>query len=122
MKKILLITFIVSSLLCGGCSTWNRTAYKTLGTIALTVNTAKHAYEDYRDKPPGHYDKATDDKLKAMYLHYQATMAVAEKAQASLSSGVIDKPAWQSIFNAVSASADEIVNLVRQFNPSFKGK
>lgn len=119
MKAILFITFLVTSLLCG-CQTPERTAYRTLGSIAITVDTAVQSYYHYRDATPAHYNADLDAKIKEGYLHYQAAMKVAQKAQESFKTGILTEDVWEASLNAVSASAADIVSLIRSFLPKEK--
>lgn len=119
MKAILFVTLLVTSLLCG-CSTPNRTAFRTIGSIVTVVDQSTQAYYTYRNASPSHYNADLDAKIKAGYSHYQDAMKVAQKAQESFKQGVLTESVWQKSLDAVSASAADLVSLIRNFLPKEK--
>lgn len=120
MKTKITILAMAALLVCGflcGCKSPELTAYKTLASIALTVNTAKHAYEDYRAL--GSVTPEQDAKIKAAYLQYQGAFKVAEDIQKSLA-GNADKTLYMQLIQSVEAVSGDFLNLVAQFVPTFK--
>lgn len=110
MKKILIITLIVSAILCG-CKSTELVAYRTLGAVAQSVDVAKHVYYDLR--ATGHVTQEQDVLAKATYIKYQAAMKVAQDAELTFKTSVNkDETVWATAYSAVSASARDFVNLI----------
>ena len=116
MKNILLVTLVVCSLLCG-CKSQQGSAYKTLGTIAITVNAAKHAFYDYRATHP--VPAEVEAKAKTTYETYQKSMAIAETVEKQFVANG-DNTVWLNALGAVTASGNQFLDLVRVFVPAGK--
>lgn len=99
-------------------STPETVAYKSLGSIAISVHAATQAYWDYRDANPGKISADLDNKLKSAYLQYQQAFAAAEAAEKiAKASGAPPDPS--SISN-VSNAASSFTALVSAANLNFK--
>lgn len=117
MQKILIITFAVMVLLCGCKSGPEVVAYKTIGTIALSVNGAKHAYETYR--AAGKVTVEQDLQVRSLYLKYQGAMKVAEDLQKSVKTNG-DKALYDQIVASVNAVSSDFMAAVALYVPSSK--
>lgn len=113
LSQCLVTTCFIIALLTG-CKNPEVGAYKTLGSIAITVNASKKAFEDYRSKHPVSAD--VEATAKRTYQSYQRLMAVAEVAQKQFSSGG-DKTVWENAFASVVASGNDFLALVRIYIP-----
>lgn len=102
-----------------GCATPELVAYRALGTTAVLVNAAMNGWGDYVRA-----GLATPDdqiRVRGAYEKYQASMKVAKSvALAMKDSGAINDPVWLTVVNAVTSSANDVINLVAKFVPSIK--
>lgn len=113
LSRLLLVTLLVSTLLCG-CATPERSAFRSIGAIVITVDTATSAYYQYREH---HYNPALDLKIKEGYQLYQKTMAVVKDTEISYKNGNVDRNSWEKLMDAVSASASDLIALIRSALP-----
>lgn len=102
-----------------GCATPELAAYRTLGTTTVLVNAAMNGWGDYVRA-----GLATPDdqiRVRGAYEKYQASMRVAKSvALAMKDSGAINDPVWMQVVNAVTKSANDVINLIAKFVPSVK--
>lgn len=120
MKNFVSILALSFAVLIAGCKTAPEiVAYKTLGSIAISVQGATQAYYSYRDAKPGNVPPVIDDKLKSAYAQYQAAFAIAEQAQKIVGpKGTIDP----SVMANVTTASSSFIFLVTQANPNFSPK
>ena len=116
----LMLALCCLSLPFAGCqSTSSRIAYTTVATPAITVQQAMIAWGDYVAQY--HPSAATEAKVKAAYLKYQAAELVAiDAAQAyvAVAGSTNSTPAaiTQAATGQAAASAlGDLINLLRQF-------
>jgi hypothetical protein len=108
MTQIRQLVSLMVIMIIVGCSTPNRTAYVTLGSIALTVNTSLKIYNDFYQA--GKSDDITRNELQTYYLKYQAAARVAEQAQKTISDP--NSTAYQQIVAIVQTTANELTTFV----------
>lgn len=108
MKRLKELTGIFLLLVMVGCSTPNRTAYVTLGSIATLVNTSLKVYNEFYQA--GKSDEITRNELKVIYERYQVAARVAEVAQKNLNNPTSTH--YQHITAVVQSAADEVINYI----------
>lgn len=96
--KRLVPVLLILTLACA--STPQATAYKTLGALVTGVDTGMKVYGD--QVRSGHVAQADQDKVKAAYLTYQATIGPVIQAK-GLTGPVPD---------SVAAAAQSLLNLL----------
>ena len=87
------------------------TAYKTIGTIQVTVDTGMKIYADM--VVAGKVPQATQDKVKAAYGSYFAAMQVAKDSLVVVASAPTGTPSLDVAVAAVEASANDLLTLLR---------
>ena len=99
-----------------GCSSPQRTAYHSIGAIAVTVDGAMKGWGDY--VRAGRAEDAQQQQVFNAYLAYQSAM---QKAQALVKQTTeTDQPNYLLAVNAAGAAADVVLQLVHQ-NQATKG-
>lgn len=102
--------FLISFMACKTAP--ETVAYKTLGSIAISVQGATHAYYDSRDHNPSKVSPELDSALKKAYLRYQEAFNVAEAAErVALAGGSKTSP---ETLAAVTNASAALLELVRQ--------
>lgn len=121
LLNTLLVTLLLSASVCfvgvtfNGCGTPVQTAYKTEGTIVVTVDGAMSAWQDY--VVAGHATRAQDEAVRSAYGKYQAAMTLALNATAAASGTGTNPADMQTKIKNVSAFAADFVALVSKFIP-----
>lgn len=111
----LLLAVLLPIAALSGCSTPERTAYRSLGTIAVTVDGAMNGWGEY--VRAGRATGADQAKVRSAYERYQSAMRIAEQAQLAAAAAPDNQSSYVTAVSAVSAAADEIVALIHSFIP-----
>lgn len=110
--KAYISVLMVLAVLIQGCTT-EKTAYRVVGSLAISVNVARKGWNDYARA--GHATAAQVQKVADAYDKYALAMSAAESAVVSYKSGAIDRTALQKALDAVSAASADILVLINQF-------
>ncbi len=108
---------LATSLICfTACKNPELAAYRTIGGVAATVETAMTAWGDWVKAK-----RATPDdevRVKAAYVKYQAAMKVAEQSVKTARNLPPGTASYAAIVSILSESADPLVALIDTFVPN----
>lgn len=96
-----------------GCKTPEQGAYRTIGTVSVSVDAAMNGWGDY--VRAGKATPEQEIKVKAGYVKYQTAMRVAKITVASYKAQPDGATRLNSAVDALSAAGSEIVTLVQLF-------
>ena len=112
MKFYLSILIACLSLAFTGCKSPEQGAYRTIGSIAQTVDVAMKTYGDlYRAGLV-----TTDDqvRVRAAYSSYQATMKIARAVVFTAKDSPENQSAYITAIDSVAAASGELIALIHQ--------
>ncbi len=98
-----------------GCASTERAAYKSIGTVAISVDAGMKAWAQY--VVDGKSTAEQEVKVKAGYVKYQAAMRVAEAAIRAYKADPNTRTFMETAVDVASASASELIELVHLFMP-----
>lgn len=113
--RITLLTLWLAVVGCGfSCATGDleQTAYRTVGAVAVTVDTSMNAFGDYVRA-----GKATPEQqamVKAAYERYQLAMRAAHNSITAYKSAPDDGTPLDMALRAVESIGGELISLIRQ--------
>lgn len=117
MKRLPSVFASLAIVLVVGCATLEKKAYVSLGATTVAVELAREAYIQHANECLC-VTSSEYQKVQADYETYQASVKVAEDAVlAWKSADVGNEAALTAAINAVSASASDIIVLVRKLLP-----
>lgn len=96
-----------------GCKTPEQGAYRTIGTVSVSVDAAMNGWGDY--VRAGKATPEQEAKVKAGYVKYQSAMRVAKITVASYRAQPDGASRLNAAVDALAASGSEIVTLVQLF-------
>jgi hypothetical protein len=103
------ITLIGLMWMLVGCTTFEQNTYKTLGTVAITVDATMNGWGDYVRM--GKATPEQEQSVRDAYGKYQIAMRLANTAITTYRlSG--DKPALETALAALNSAKDEIITLI----------
>jgi hypothetical protein len=102
---ILAVTILVA-----GCKSPEQGAYRTIGTVAQTVDVSMKTYGDaYR---AGLVTADEQAKVKAAYEHYQQTMRIARAAVVTAKAAPAEQAAFYTAMQTVEAASADLITLI----------
>ncbi|MGD0650953.1 MAG: hypothetical protein ABSA97_07415 [Verrucomicrobiia bacterium] len=103
-----------------GCASIQKASYNTIGTVVVSVETARESFVAYENQCLC-VTQAQHDKVETVYRQYQAAMKLAQDVEVSVTaSGGQNQTALQTAINAVTASAADLIALIEQLLPADK--
>lgn len=112
--KIFYILFF--SVLFLGCQSLERNAYRTIGTVAVGVDSAMNAWGDY--VRAGMATPQQEQIVKLAYTKYQTSMEACKVAvYIYKTSQASEKDFPQSALDALSKNASDLVNIILKLLP-----
>lgn len=115
------LVVLLLALMVAGCKSPEAAAYKSLGTIAVTVQGTMETWGQY--VRAGHASDKDRAEVKAIYQHYQHAMKFAESSL-NLSRHIEndrDKLDWPKLVSQVSFSAVQVDVTVHKIMEDGKG-
>lgn len=109
--SVLILSFLVA------CA-YEKTAFRTVGTLTTTVDAAMKAYGD--EVKAGHVTADNQNAVKALYDKYYAALQVAQSITLSYKAGTATQSAAKSALDAAVAAANPVLDLVKTFIPKDK--
>jgi hypothetical protein len=97
-----------------GCATLEQSAYRSIGSVAVTVDASMQAWGDV--VRAGQATAEQEATVRAVYVRYQAAMRTAQSALMAykISSGQ-NKTELNIALDVLDGAAADIVALIRQF-------
>lgn len=95
-----------------GCASFQSNAGKSLATVATTIDAAMKGWAGY--VVAGGASETQQTEVKAVYHQYQVVMFAAETAYIEMSK-TGDRTAWQKASDALTASQNQILALIKTF-------
>lgn len=112
MLSMAIPAFIAAPVLTG-CSTPEQTAYRSIGSIAATVDGAMQGWGEW--VRAGRATDGQQAQVRKAYGEYQAVMRVARVAAMAAKDYPAGEASYTAAIAAVSASADDLVSLLDSF-------
>jgi hypothetical protein len=114
MKRLIAILALLAIAFAPlGCKSPERTAYQTIGSVAVSVDGAMSAWGDY--VRAGLAKPEQETRVRGAYLKYQAAMKTAETVVLAARAAPEGEASYQTALRAAGAAAADIIALVEQF-------
>ncbi len=113
MKRSLKYVSVMVLVAAVACASFAGNAYKTLGTVVVSVDTAMQEYGDL--VRAGRLDQATQDKVKSAYLKYYTAMGAARAALKDYEAQKRTQATTQPVLNEVFAASAALLDLLAPF-------
>ena len=120
ISKQIMVIILLGVLTAVGCASFERNAYRVVGTTTTLVDAAMNAWGDYVRS-----DAATAEqeaKVKATYMKYQLTGATAKAVIDSYRKNLLTENEVNAALKAASENAAALIDLIVSFLPADKGK
>ncbi len=108
--KALCVLVLVAAV---ACASFAGNAYKTLGTVVVSVDTSMQEYGDL--VRAGKISQATQDKVKSAYLKYYSAMGAARAALKAYQEQKATQATTQPALNEAFAAASALLELLKPF-------
>src|SRR5947209_3517875 len=112
---LLLLQCIAAAALLAGCREPETAAYRTIGTVIVTVDSAMNAYRDACRS--GLIASNLQEQVHAAYDTYHQALLMESNAVVTLKSTGNTKPIYQAAA-LVTATSAQVIGLVQQFLPA----
>jgi len=96
-----------------GCSSPQQAAYRTTGSVVITVDAAMNGWGDYVRAGLSKPDE--EAKVKAAYEKYQGTIRLARTLTDSFVNNAGDKDTLNVAFTAVDQAKNQLIDLIQSF-------
>ena len=106
-----LLTLIAALVIFTGCKTPEQGAYRTIGSLAHTVDVSMQVYGDlYR---AGLVTAEEQVRVREAYSSYQATMRVARSIVSTAKDAPEDQSTYLTAIDAAASASGELVALIQ---------
>lgn len=111
VTSVIILSFLVACV-------YEKTAFRTVGTLTTTVDAAMKAYGD--EVKLGHISADTQNTVKSAYDKYYAAIQVAQSVTLSYKAGDATQSAVKQALDAATAAATPLIAMVKTFIPKEK--